>query len=165
MNAILDLCRSYRRRRFRKSLTPHNYARHLRACGARVGEDCVIESLSLDVGIEMYLVRIGDRVRIEREAAIMTHDGAAWVFRHEVPDLQVYGPVILEDGCTIGRGALLCPNVRIGANSVVSPGSMVIADVPPNTIVTGVPARRMGDVRKHENRLESGRVFVKSRSK
>ncbi|MBS1858489.1 MAG: acyltransferase [Acidobacteria bacterium] len=92
-------------------------------------------------GIEPYLLKIGDGVRIEPEVALMTHDGAAWVFRHLAPDLQVYGPIVLEDNCLIGRGALLGPGIRIGRNSVIAPGSLVISDVPADSVAAGIPAR------------------------
>lgn len=126
--------------------TPRTYPEYLRSCGAQVGEGCFIASMHMEVGIEPYLLKIGNRVTIERDAAVMTHDGAAWVFRHQVPDLQVYGPVVIEDDCCIGRGALLCPNVRIGHGSIVEAESMVIANVPPNTVVIGVPARPVGSL-------------------
>jgi acetyltransferase-like isoleucine patch superfamily enzyme len=122
-------------------LTPDTYPDFLRRCGAQVGEGCWIASLHLDVGIESYLLKIGNRVRIDRDVALLTHDGAAWIFRHAAPDLQVYGPVVIEDDCRVGRAAILCPDVRIGANSVVAAGSVVINDVPPNTLVAGIPAR------------------------
>jgi len=123
------------------SYTPFTYPEYLRRCGARVGENCFIASTGMEIGIEPYLLKIGDRVVIERDVAALTHDGAAWVFRDQVSDLQVYGPVVIEDDCRIVRGSLLCPNVRIGRGSIVKPGSLVISNVPPTTIVAGVPAR------------------------
>lgn len=50
-------------------------------------------------------------------------------------------PVIVEDGVTIGANAVVLEGVRIGAGSVVAAGAIVISDVPPNTVVAGVPAR------------------------
>jgi serine acetyltransferase len=82
----------------------------------------------------------------------MTHDGAAWVFRDEDPDIQVFGPIVIEDNCIVGVGAILGPNIRIGRNSVVGAGSVVISDVPPNTIVMGVPARPLGSVEKYRQK-------------
>jgi acetyltransferase-like isoleucine patch superfamily enzyme len=144
-SAAIDLAREKfrsRRNRMRKrKYTPHTVAEHLRSCGAQVGSGCFIASMNLEVGNEAYLLRIGDHVAIEPDVEFNTHDGAAWVFRHHVPDLQVYGPIIIEDNCFIGRGAILCPGIRIGPNSIVEAGAVVITDVPPNTVVAGVPAR------------------------
>jgi acetyltransferase-like isoleucine patch superfamily enzyme len=134
-----------RRRRWKKrGYTPWTYPKHLRECGVEVGDGCCIASMTLEVGIEPYLIRIGNHVAIDEEVGLMTHDGAAWVFRHLVADLQVYGPIVIADNCYIGRGAILCPGIRVGPNSIVAPGAVVIADVPPGSVVSGVPARAIG---------------------
>lgn len=49
-------------------------------------------------------------------------------------------PVVIEDGAWIGVSAIILAGVTIGRGSVVSAGSVVTRDVPPNTLVTGVPA-------------------------
>jgi len=97
-----------------------------------------------DLGTEPYLIKIGNHVAIAAEVSFATHDGAVWVFRDEVPDLQVFGPIVIEDNCIIGLRATIFPNVRIGRNSVIAAGSVVINDVPPNSVVMGVPARTFG---------------------
>ena len=50
-------------------------------------------------------------------------------------------PCIIEDDVLIGANAVILEGVRIGRNSVVGAGSVVTKDVPPNVVVTGVPAR------------------------
>ena len=134
----------------KRKYTPYTRAEYLRKMGAKVGEGCFI--VPTDVGTEPYLVKIGNHVAIAEEVSFMTHDGAVWPFRDEVPDLQVFGPIVIEDNCIIGRNAVLCPNVRIGPNSVVGAGSVVISDVPPNTIVMGVPARAWGSLDKYREK-------------
>lgn len=41
---------------------------------------------------------------------------------------------------------LICPGVRIGANSVIGAGSVVIKDVPPNTIAAGNPCKVIREI-------------------
>jgi acetyltransferase-like isoleucine patch superfamily enzyme len=47
----------------------------------------------------------------------------------------------IEDDCWIGAGAQVLPGVTIGRGSVVGAGAVVSRDVPPYSIVAGVPAR------------------------
>lgn len=130
--------------------TPYTIAEYLRKTGARIGENCFI--VPTDLGTEPYLIRIGNHVAIAADVAFGTHDGGVWVLRDESPDLQVFGPIIIGDNCIIGQRAILLPNIRIGPNSVVAAGSVVISDVPPNTIVMGVPARPFGSLDKYREK-------------
>lgn len=51
------------------------------------------------------------------------------------------GSVTVEDGAWIGEGACILPGVRIGRHAIVGANAVVTHDVPPYTIVAGVPAR------------------------
>ena len=53
---------------------------------------------------------------------------------------HVRGPIV-EDGVTIGLGALLLPGVRICTGATVAAGAVVTRDVEAATLVAGVPAR------------------------
>lgn len=50
-------------------------------------------------------------------------------------------PIVIKRNAWIGAAATILPGVTIGENSVVAAGAVVTADVPPNTIVGGVPAK------------------------
>lgn len=133
-----------------KKYTPYTIAEYFRKQGAQIGERCFIVPTQL--AEEPYLIRIGNHVAIASGVGFSTHDGAAWVFRDQIPELQVYGPIVIEDNCILGQGAIIFPNVRIGRNSVVAAGSVVINDVPPNSIVMGVPARQFGSLEKYRQK-------------
>jgi acetyltransferase-like isoleucine patch superfamily enzyme len=49
--------------------------------------------------------------------------------------------ITVGDGAWIGATVTILPGVRIGAGAVVAAGAVVTTDVPPNTLVAGVPAR------------------------
>lgn len=121
---------------------------YFRSQGAQIGEGCHISARRL--GTEPYLVKLGRHVKVEAGVTFMTHDGGPWIFRDEVPDLQVFGPIVIEDNCVIEQNAILFPNIRIGANSIVGAGSVVISNVPPDTIVVGIPARSFGKVAEYK---------------
>jgi len=50
-------------------------------------------------------------------------------------------PIVIKQKAWIGAAATILPGITIGENSVVAAGAVVTRDVPPNTIVAGVPAR------------------------
>jgi len=50
-------------------------------------------------------------------------------------------PIVIRKNAWIGAAATILPGVTIGENSVVASGAVVSKDVPPNTIVGGVPAK------------------------
>ena len=50
-------------------------------------------------------------------------------------------PVIVEDNVLIGANAVVIEGFRIGEGAVVAAGAVVVADVAPNTVVAGCPAR------------------------
>lgn len=50
-------------------------------------------------------------------------------------------PVVIEDDIWIGANAVILPGVTIGSHSVVAAGAVVTKDVPPHSLVAGVPAK------------------------
>jgi acetyltransferase-like isoleucine patch superfamily enzyme len=50
-------------------------------------------------------------------------------------------PILIKRNAWIGAAATVLPGVVIGENSIVAAGAVVSRDVPPNTVVAGVPAK------------------------
>jgi len=71
---------------------------------------------------------IGENTNIGAGTVTCNYDG---VRKHET---------IIEDNVKIGSDTMLVAPVRVGARSVTGAGSVVTKDVPPDSLVAGVPA-------------------------
>jgi len=100
-------------------------------------------------GVKIYgRVSIGDDVYLENEypERVEIHDGAVLVLRSVIlAHGRGVGRVIIKENVRIGPNAVVAASgvrtLTIGEGSVVAAGSVVNRDVPPFTLVNGVPAQ------------------------
>lgn len=59
-------------------------------------------------------------------------------------------PIHIGKNVWIGANAMVLPGVTIGDNAVIAAGAIVTKDVPANTIVGGIPAKKIKNVPRHE---------------
>ena len=85
-------------------------------------------------------VRIGDNVWIAPNVGIYAA-GHPLDVEDRIAGEEYAFPVTIEDNVWIGGSVSIIGGVTIGRNSVVAAGSVVIRDVPPDTLVAGNPAR------------------------
>jgi acetyltransferase-like isoleucine patch superfamily enzyme len=58
--------------------------------------------------------------------------------------------IVIEDDVWLGAGAVITDGVRVGRNSIVAAGAVVTKDVPPYSVVGGIPAKVIKTVGKDE---------------
>jgi len=108
------------------------------------------DNSTLNHGVFLNLendITIGNNVHISPYAQLHT----GHLVLNEVPRYHLSAPIIIEDHVWIASGAIIGAGVRIGQYSVVAANSVVTKDVPPSTLVGGVPARviRQLTIREH----------------
>jgi acetyltransferase-like isoleucine patch superfamily enzyme len=136
----------------KRRYTPYTMGDYLRKRGAEVGEGCFIGPTAIEREIDLRLLKIGNHVAIASGVSFQAHDGADWLSRSRALGVSTYQPIVIGDNCFIGYRAILYPGVHIGPNSVVAAGSVVMSDVPPNTLMMGVPARPFGSLERYREK-------------
>lgn len=114
------------------------------APGARIaiGDD---SGLSGTVICAALSVTIGSRCLIGADCMIFDtdfHNHAPDNRRYSAPDWPtISAPVVIEDDVFIGTRCIIAKGVTIGRGSIIAAGSVVVRDVPHNSIVGGSPAK------------------------
>ena len=92
-------------------------------------------------------VYIGNNVSIASYVKIVTGS-------HDIQSEKmqaVFKPIIIQDYAWICTGATILQGVTIGEGAVVAAGAVVTRDVPPYTVVGGVPAKEIGSRQRNLN--------------
>ncbi len=108
-------------------------------CEPIIGQNCVIGWGSIIDCLGQ--VTIEDNVFFGHRVMILTgsHDYTLFGIDRQIKHV-VGKPVTIKTGTWIASGAIICPDVQVGAHSVIAAGAVVTKDVPPYTIVGGNPA-------------------------
>jgi acetyltransferase-like isoleucine patch superfamily enzyme len=149
---------------YRLALVPQLRAPWLRLLGARIGRRTVLHDVrffnlyrrglsGLEIADDCFLgdeclLDLAEGIRLERQVTlaervlVLTHMNVGYrdhPLQAHFPAMAA--PVVIEEGAFLGANVTVLAGVRIGSQSFVAAGSVVTADVPPRTLVAGVPAR------------------------
>ena len=69
------------------------------------------------------------------------HDTIVEDFVHIAPGAQIAGGTYIENGAMLSMGSIVCPEVRIGEDSILGAGAVAVKDIPAKSIAFGVPAK------------------------
>lgn len=136
---------------------------------SHIMSDCVIGE-ECNIGQNVVVspqVRLGRNVKIQNNVSVYTgvvcEDdvflGPSMVFtnvlnpRSHVSRKSEYRPTIIRRGASIGANATVVCGHEIGAYALVGAGAVVTKDVKPYALIVGNPARQIGWVSAHGERL------------
>jgi UDP-2-acetamido-3-amino-2,3-dideoxy-glucuronate N-acetyltransferase len=132
--------------------------------GARIGRDC---SLGQNVFVGNRVV-IGNNVKIQNNVSVYDNVvleddvfcGPSMVFtnvynpRSTVSRKDEYRDTVVRRGATLGANCTIVCGVTIGEYAFVAAGAVINRDVPAYALMAGVPARRIGWMSRHGERLD-----------
>jgi carbonic anhydrase/acetyltransferase-like protein (isoleucine patch superfamily) len=118
----------------------------------------VIGHLKLGAGVSVWYsavmrgdverIEIGDHTNIQDGAILHGDPGQPTILEDYVTvgHRAVVHSAYLERGSLIGIGAVVLNGVRVGAGSMIAAGCVVTKDVPPRSLMVGIPAKLQREV-------------------
>lgn len=126
--------------------------------GIRIGRDSLVGEYTVIRG--QGGVTIGDRVYTSPHTQLLAVNHV-----YDDPDRSFTDQgitaegIVVEDDVWLGSGAIVTDGVRIGKGSVVAAGAVVTKDVPPHSVVGGIPARLIKTISKDGAKPSDRQVF------
>ena len=132
--------------------------------GACIGERCSFGQ-NVFVGND---VEIGNNVKVQNNVsiydAVLIEDdvfcGPSMVFtnvynpRSAVTRKDEYRKTVIRKGATLGANCTIVCGVTVGESAFVAAGAVINRDVKPYALMAGVPARQIGWMSRHGERLD-----------
>ena len=127
-----------------------------------MGSECSVWFNAVVRG-DVNSIRMGNRVNVQDGACIhCTYEKTKTIIGNNVSighNAIVHGCTV-EDNVLIGMGAIVMDRSRIGSNSIIAAGAVVLEDtvVPPGTIFAGIPAKKVKDISQDLLKGEGERI-------
>jgi carbonic anhydrase/acetyltransferase-like protein (isoleucine patch superfamily) len=127
-----------------------------------MGNDCSIWFNAVVRG-DVNSIRMGNKVNIQDGAVIhCTYKRTQTIIGNNVSvghNAIIHGCTV-EDNVLIGMGAIIMDRARIGSNSIIAAGAVILEDtvVEPGTIYAGVPAKKVKNIAEAQVSGEINRI-------
>ena len=126
-------------------MTPHMRVKLQSMRGVNVGKNVFLGSEVYFDPVYPHMITIEDDVAIGGRSIIIVHTSPPSYLRESHPRASYIftkiSPVTIKRGAWITLGVMILPGVTIGENSIITAGSVVMNDIPPNCIAQGNPAK------------------------
>ena len=106
--------------------------------GVKIGKNVFIGAEVFIDDSRPYLIEIEDNVTIIAGTMLLSHSTYPRHYKNLLTNTQA--GLHIKKGAYIGARALLLPGITVGENAIIATAAVVTKDVPPYTMVTGVPA-------------------------
>ena len=146
----------------------------LRYSGANIANDVAMFA-SIEVRNPQGLVigngcSIGPKVLLDARKGLkignsvtIAYDAIIWTLHHDMnaSDFRTIGATTtIDDYAWICSRSIILPGVHIGEGAVVASGAVVTKDVPPYTVVGGIPAKKIGERNQNLNYSAYGKIHM-----
>ena len=108
-----------------------------------IGDNCIFQSRNFPM--DPKCLKLHNNITVAAHVHFVTHDAIRHVlfYKYNKRFGINLGCIEVMDNVFIGLGAIIMPNVRIGEKCIIAAGSVVTKDVPSNSVVAGVPAKKI----------------------
>ena len=149
---------------YKKIMSQRKYILYLRKQGVVIGNNCEIYK-SANFGSEPYLIELGDHVRINSGVQLITHDGGCWVLRgldKSYQNADKFGKIKIGNNVHVGTNSIIMPGITIGDNVIIGCAAVVTHDVPSNSVVAGIPAKKIETLSEYIEKNKDQIVMTKN---
>jgi acetyltransferase-like isoleucine patch superfamily enzyme len=85
---------------------------------------------------------IGNNVHLSYDSKLITCNLDIKTQKH------ICKPIVIKDNVWVGANAIILGGVTVGENCIIGAGAIVTKDVLPNSVVAGIPAKKIKDITK-----------------